>query len=152
MANCNWEQQVEAYFDGFAGKPAEVEAHLHACAECTGLLQHLQTVRAGVQAIPRPRVIEDAQFNAFMAGIREGIEAPARSHRGFWAALSLVSAALVVSVAVFSMFTGPAPVKATEVKATSTQIEGATVDVNVLDGVMTISLTPPPQRYEEDIQ
>lgn len=151
MGHCHWEQQVEAYFDGFADQPAQVEAHVQDCAACAQLLQQLNTLRSGVQAIARVRPIEDAQFNAFMAGIREGIETPVRSHRGFWAALSLACAALVMAFAVFTMFTGPVPVKATEVKAISTQIEGATIDVNVLDGVTTIALTPP-QRYEEDIQ
>lgn len=151
MGNCSWESRVEAHFDGYAEKGAEVEAHLAACAECSGQLRQWQALRAGVARLPKPRGIEDAQFGAFMAGIRDGIEQPAPSHRGFWAALSLVGASLVVALAVFSMFTGPAPVKATEVKSFSTQIEGATVDINVLDGVTTISLSPP-QRYEEDIQ
>jgi hypothetical protein len=167
MSTCRWTEQVQAYFDDEPQLAAGVKAHLEQCTECASFLRALEGLRSATLAVPRPRGIDDAQFGAFMAGIREGIESPAPrfSLRGFWAGLSLVGAATVVVLATYSIISEPTVIKATEVKSPSTQIEGATVDINSIDGVTTISLRAPKQRaaddsnagprrtaYEEDIQ
>lgn len=167
MSTCRWAEKVQAYFDDEPQYAEGVEAHLKECADCSSFLRALEGLHTTVIALPRARGIDDPQFGAFMAGIREGIEAPRRSFswRGFWAGLSLVGAATVVVLATYSIISEPVSIKATEVKSTSTQIEGATVDFNSIDGVTTISVRPPvhkagqdakeqkPQTgYEEDIQ
>lgn len=165
MGNCRWAEKVQAYFDQEPQRAAGVEAHLEKCPECAGLLRGLQGLRMAAQAVPRTRGIEDGQFGAFMAGIREGIEAPARRWSAWWAGLSVVGAATVVALALYSIIAEPGVVvKATEVKSTSTQIENATVDFETIDGVTTIELTVPhparkadgteahPSAYEEDIK
>ncbi|MBI2435978.1 MAG: hypothetical protein HYV26_24240 [Candidatus Hydrogenedentes bacterium] len=152
MKTCGWMEKVEVYFDGEHGDAPGVEAHVAQCHECAAYLKQLQVLRQGVAPLREVRGIEDAQFGAFMAGIREEIETPVRaSFGGLWAMVSLVAAALIVALAVFSMFTGPQPVKATEVKSISTDLPGATIDVKSADDGPTIVITPS-QRYQEDIQ
>lgn len=143
MTHCRWEKHIDAYYDGEAPDRKGVEAHLASCNTCRDYLNSLETVRHFVQdaqAAYRPE-IRDAQMPAFMRGIEAGLaeEAPAKSHKSLWAMLSLVTAALIMALATFSMFTGPGPVKATEIESLSTDLEGATVEWFDLDnGVTTV--------------
>lgn len=144
MDACRWMKKIEAYADGETGAAAAVEAHLHGCPACAGHLAQLRRIREGVGASTRREVIEDAQFPAFMRGIREGIESPAPAYRGGWfAVLSLSMAALIVALATVAVLSGgPAPVKATEVESAYTDLEGATLNTyNSGDGVTTIWVT-----------
>lgn len=152
MGKCRWTYEVEAYFDQEAPQPAKVEAHLGECAHCAGHLAQLESVRQGVVEVRRVEHIQDAQMRAFLDGMRDQLEvAPARSVRSIWAALSLVTAALVAALAVFSIFTGPEPIRATEVESISTELEGFTLDFSSKDNVTTIFLRPK-RAYEVDIQ
>ncbi|HRI86958.1 MAG TPA: hypothetical protein PK869_01770 [Candidatus Hydrogenedentes bacterium] len=92
----------------------------------------LQYLRDAARAIPAAPEISDAQFSAFMRGIREGVDATPAPRRGFWAALSLVAAALVVAVSLFVIFetnniVQPPAVGASVVESASSDISGATV-------------------------
>ena len=63
------------------------------------------------------------------------------TNRKTW--LTIIVPLLLVALAVFSVFTGPEPVTATEVEFVSTELEGATVEVyNSENGVTTFWLTP----------
>ncbi|MBX3180126.1 MAG: hypothetical protein KF886_22485 [Candidatus Hydrogenedentes bacterium] len=127
MKTCTWFNRIEALIDGEAREAEAVQAHLVACPDCTAHRDQLLRLRAAVRR--EAPVLSDAQFPAFMDGIRQEIgQAPARP-RGFWALASLAAAALVIAVATFSIFDGaaPVPVQANEVEAVSTEIDGATV-------------------------
>ncbi len=141
MTSCRWTQQVEAYFDGEAA--SGVEAHLDGCAVCAGHLDMLRAQREAVAGAQERATIQDAQFSAFMDGIREGLEAPRRRHTGFWAMASMAAAAMLVVLGTMYVFSGgPETVKATEVEFVSTDLEGAAVDwYNTEDGVTSIRLT-----------
>ena len=141
MTHCRWEKRIDAYFDGEYADPEGAQTHLENCAHCRDYLASLETVRQFVTATgDAAPAIQDAQMPAFMRGIQDGLdEAPARSHKSLWAMLSLVTAALIIALATFSMFTGPGPVKATEIESISTELEGATVEWFDLDnGVTTV--------------
>jgi len=145
MDACRWMKQIEAYADGESGEQAQaIEAHVGACRICADYLAQLRRIRDGVSAVARRETIQDAQFPAFMRGIREGIELPAPAYRrGAFAILSFGMAALIVAVAAFAVLSGgPAPVKATEVESAYTDLEGATLNTyNSEDGVTTIWVT-----------
>ncbi len=142
MNSCRWMKRVEACFDGAPADPA-VERHTAACPVCAAHLEALRRMRAGVAAVAVRESVTDAQFPAFMRGIREGIERPERHHTGFWAVLSLTAAALIVAVATFAVFSGgTAPVRATEVESMSTDLQGAKVDTyRSEEGVTTVWIT-----------
>ena len=97
MSACRWQKNVEAHFDGEAKHAARVEAHLEACPACAAYARQLAAMRAGAAVAARPGCIADAQFPAFMEGIRERIEAPRRGYRGLWAGLSLAAAAMIIA-------------------------------------------------------
>lgn len=145
MDACRWMKQIEAYADGESGEETQaIEAHVGNCRLCADHLAQLRRIREGVSAVARRETIQDAQFPAFMRGIREGIESPPPAHRrGVFAILSFGMAALIVAVAAFAVFSGgPAPVKATEVESAYTDLEGATLNTyNSEDGVTTIWVT-----------
>jgi anti-sigma factor RsiW len=151
MGKCRWTYKVEAYFDQEAPETAGVEAHLESCADCAGYLTRLQAMRQGVVQVRRNETIADAQVHAFMDGIRDRMEAPARGLRGLWAGLSLVTAAVLAAFALLTIFSGPDPIRATEVESVTTELEGYTLDYSSKDNVTTIYLRPP-RGYEEDIQ
>lgn len=95
-------------------------------------LEQIEKLRAGAAAsrAATPE-ISDAQFGAFMAGIREGIAAPAPgwNRTRMWAYVSLAAAAMVIAVSMlYVLAPGPEPVKANKVESVSTELEGATVD------------------------
>ncbi|MFA6243361.1 MAG: hypothetical protein WC655_20650 [Candidatus Hydrogenedentales bacterium] len=87
----------------------------------------MQRIREGVRAVSAAPSISDVQFNAFMSGIREQIEAP-QSRRGVWALLSLSTAALLVALSVFVVFMSGRSTTESVVEAATTQLPGATVN------------------------
>ncbi len=141
MAACHWERKVTTYFDQETVEKDAVETHLLVCADCREHLDILETVRQYTTEVREntPK-IRDEQMPAFMRGIEDALaEAPVKSHKSLWAMLSLVTAALVMAVATFSIFTGPGPAKATEIESVSTELEGATVEWYDMDnGVTTV--------------
>lgn len=143
------ERNIEQWFDGEAGEP---DAALLERPDVRAYLEELQQLRDGAQSVAAPRTIDDAQFPAFMAGIREQLEtAPRRRLGGFWALASVTAAALIVAVSVFLVLTGGGAANSpTVVEATSTGIEGALVESYSSDegGTATVWITLP----ERDIQ
>lgn len=73
--------------------------------------------------------ISDAQFPAFMDGIRQQLPGQRRPFGGRWALVSVAAAALVVAVSVFAVLNSAQPqdVRATVVEEATTEIEGARV-------------------------
>lgn len=130
MKRQSWQQQMEQYRDGEMppSDACEIEALLES-PEGRNYDATLEALSAAArQAMPREH-IADAQLPAFVAGIREGVEAPERSHRGFWALASLSTAALIVALSVFSviMLNSQDAVHST-VEAAASEIEGAEID------------------------
>ena len=140
MKTCTWIKDIEAYVDGESRRDTlDIEKHLADCALCTEHHDSLLHVRAALGSLAAKPVLSDNQFPAFMEGIHENIGAGKRHPRNFWAILSLSAAALVISIATFSIFSESDPVRANEVESVSTQIQGATVHWdNSDDGVTTI--------------
>jgi predicted anti-sigma-YlaC factor YlaD len=129
MRDCRWSPRVERWFDGESREPERVAQHVAECPGCAGLVNRLERWRKGARAVAEKAEIADAQFPAFLAGVREGIEAPERRRSGLWAVVSLTAAALLVALSVFAVFTGPGPAKAhTVVESAETEVEGATVE------------------------
>jgi len=127
MKHCKYARKIEALFDGEQEATPELDRHLAACPVCAALLAELKRLREGVCGILKPGAVEDPQLPAFMAGIRDQLDAPPARSRSIWAVTSLVTAAMVVALATFAMIKGgPDPVRATEVEV-STEIEGAEV-------------------------
>ncbi|MBI2423338.1 MAG: hypothetical protein HYV27_10955 [Candidatus Hydrogenedentes bacterium] len=130
MKTCRHQNTVEAFFDGEAKDPEWVEAHLADCAVCREYHSLLSAVRNGIAASRQAPSIAEPQFDLFMSGIAEGIERqPRYSFRGLWAYTSLVTAAILVGLALaFTLFPANRPVEATEIQAVYTDYDGATVD------------------------
>ncbi len=146
MDACRQFAEVERWIDGEAAEAAGIERHVAGCAACAKHAAFLRQTRTAVAAVATRHHISDAQFPAFMEGLRVEIERPQRSWRGLWALGSLVSAALVAAIALYSLVKpAPVPVEAkTEVELFSTQIEGATTKVDYSDdGVATIWINVP---------
>jgi anti-sigma factor RsiW len=136
MYKCNWETEVQRWFDGEANDDAAVAQHLASCDACrafadelTGLRDATRTASEGIPGVP------DMQMSAFLAGIRQKIEeesvaSPAwRFHWGrLWTFASLAAAALIVAVSALIMF-NPKPEKAsaTVVESVKTEVDGANV-------------------------
>jgi len=125
-----WERDVARRFDGEADGLAKGPKNPETAAYEAGL----RLLRAGANQASEKWEILDAQFPAFMDGIRQEIERPARHTRGFWAVVSLSTAALLVALSAFLVFTTgdqvAPPVEAVinQVETVSTEINGATVD------------------------
>jgi len=145
MSRCEWSERTDQWFDGeLSGVAAEDAArHVKTCAPCQTRLTELETVRAGVQAIRKRVEINDTQMNAFMAGVREQMHAPQKSHRRLWAYLSLTAAALIAALSTFALIeNGLETVDATVVESYSTELEGATIQTYDSDaGVTTVWIT-----------
>lgn len=144
MFECRWRPRIERWFDGQSSDTADVERHVGECAECARFLSSLRLMRTHVEASSKQHEIRDAQFAAFMDGIRERVETPVRGHhRGLWAALSLTAAALIVALSTFFMFTGGlGKAKATVVESASSELEGAQIKTyDSGDGVTTVWIT-----------
>jgi anti-sigma factor RsiW len=149
MMNEAWKKTIAAYVDGETDYQDAAERLMATRPECAAYAEELRQIHAGIAAVIQRESIGDGQFNAFMAGIQEGIETPAPGYRGRWAALSFGAAALVMALAVWSMLPGDqSQVKATEVEYVDTELDDATVNwYNSEDGVPTIQLYIP----EDDI-
>jgi hypothetical protein len=120
-----WQKKTAQQFDVYRATDAETIS-----AEERDYLADLAFLREGVQAVPPAPEIADAQFSAFMQGIREGVEAAPEPRRGFWAALSLVTAAMVAAISIFVIFETNnivQPPTVSAVESASTDISGATV-------------------------
>lgn len=133
-------QQAEAAFDGQTAAQSSSPSR----PEAAQWVAALERQRAGVQAVRAVPGIDDAQLPAFIAGIRDGIEAPRRRHGGFWALVSLTAASLVMAVSMFALMTGgPAAVDAkTEVESVESDLQHTefTVDRNE-NGTTTLWVT-----------
>lgn len=148
MSKCAWTRRVEQWFDGESHGQDGVAAHAATCPVCAATLKRLSRLHEGVEAIATREEIGAAQFSAFMAGIREQIEAPESRRTGLWAVLSLTAAALIAALSIFAVVTGgPDPVVAehTVVESATTEIEGAVIEKqNSSDaGPATIWIHPP---------
>lgn len=130
MKTCKHQKTVEAWFDGEYHDTEWLEAHLAGCVQCRDHHELLGLMRAGVQHNLQVPQIAEPQFSSFMEGITEGIERqPRNPFRGFWAYTSLVTAALVIVMALSVLFLPSSqPVEATEIQTVYTEYDGATVD------------------------
>lgn len=136
MRECRWTSKVEAHFDGEAQHAsADVLDHLQNCAACADYCKTLDAIRTGAQSIALAPEISDAQFDAFLDGVREGLDAPATRRRPLWAMFSLAAAAIIIALATFLVitdFNGPSRnVEATVVESAYSELQGATVDVEI---------------------
>jgi hypothetical protein len=116
-----WQQQLARRFDGEGAEVSETQT-----PEERAYLAALERLRTGARAVATRAEIRDAQLPAFLHGIREGIQTPP-SYRRVWALLSLSTAALLVALSAFLVFTWRNDDAASVVEAASTQIQGATV-------------------------
>ena len=129
MAKCRWIHRVERWFDG-EDSTAAVSEHVRACATCKDHVETLRAMRSAISEEAKHEAIGDAQFPAFMAGIRDQVSAPRGRVAGLWAYASLTAAALVVALSAFVIFSGgPQDVDASVVESATSDIEGAEVDV-----------------------
>lgn len=122
---------IERWFDRQGSGPGDVEALLALDPELAAYARRLQATRDGAQSVARRERIEDGQFPAFMAGIREHLDAaPRRRFGGFWTYASVAAALLLVVASMALVMMGrPGSIKAeTEVESVSTDIQDATVD------------------------
>ena len=110
MSDCSWRYRVEAYHDGQTTAFAALEDHLSACPSCKSHLAMLQTLRAGVAASRFEAEIGDAQFRAFMDGVREGIAVQPSRWGVLWGRVSLYAAGLLL-VAALSYIVTSGPVR-----------------------------------------
>lgn len=134
-------RDIERWFDGESPAPDAVEDRLARSEPAAAHAAYLRTLRAGAKARSVAPEIRDEQFDAFMSGIRDDIEAPRTSHhRGFWALASVVAASLIVAVSAFIILSGGTkPVAArTVVEDYSTDLKGATVNVQTNDQGATV--------------
>ncbi len=142
-------RDLEQWFDG---ETADPDPAVLEQPSTQAYLEDLQQLRDGAQSVAAPATIDDAQFPAFMAGIRDQLDtAPRRRVGGFWALASVTAAALIVAVSVFLVLNaGGVASTPTVVEATSTAIEGALVESYSSDegGTATVWITLP----ERDIQ
>ena len=119
-----WERDIARRFDGEGDATVAVPG-----SEALAYEASLRRLREGAQvAMHRPEIAA-AQFPSFMEGIRESIEAPRRHHRGFWAVLSLSTAALLVAISAFLVFAGGPDSQHQVVEAVTTQVEAATTEI-----------------------
>jgi hypothetical protein len=126
-------REIERQFDGESDRSAPVENSAHAA--------YLRKVRDGVAEVKDTPEIADEQFSAFMAGIHQGIDQPRKAGHGrVWALASIAAASLIVALSTFAIFSGgPGEVSArTVVEDYSTDLEGATVDVETSDDGATV--------------
>ena len=130
MKRPTWQERIEQYRDGELpdSETDELELMLEDSMHRDYDTALSSISAAAKDAMPRG-VIADEQLPAFVAGIREGVEAPRRGHRGFWALASLSTAALIVALSVFSaiMLNSQDAVHST-VDAAASEIEGVEID------------------------
>lgn len=149
MNTCRWIKETQRWCDGEAVDTEAVERHVAECAVCASHAEAIRVMRGGVQAAATREIISDAQFPAFMEGIREHIR-PDRPLRRGWRALTSLSAtaALVVALIGFFLLTGgPQDVQAVEIELYETELEGATVTSYYSeDGTATVWVTMPEEE------
>ena len=144
---------IEQWFDGEAPEAAGLADPEGDFSEARSYLEMLEKMRDGVQAVATHEAIGDAQFPAFMDGIREQLEQPKRAPaRKRWALASLTAAALIAAVSVYLVLGGgdgngattPVEAAVTEVESARTDIEGATVHTyySSESGVATVWVEP----------
>ena len=149
MAECKWKSKAEQWFDGEGKQSPELERHVASCPECAAHVGQLRLVRDAVEAAVPREEIRDAQFPAFMAGVRDGIDATTRARGlfrprrgGLWAMASLAAASLIVAVSVMLVINDEPPkVDATVVEWCDTELDGATVGYESDNGVTTVWVT-----------
>lgn len=137
------EKKLAQHFDGQLPEGAAPSS-----PEAQAYLAELRYLRDGARAVAETPQISDTQFSAFMNGIREGIDAPARGH-WLWAKVSLVAAALVVSMAVFVIWESKNVIQPPVVDAGSI-VESATSEIRDVkvksetsdDGNAVVWMTP----------
>ncbi|MBI4558940.1 MAG: hypothetical protein HY706_15260 [Candidatus Hydrogenedentes bacterium] len=128
MVKCHYEEQIERWLDGERVDAAFCERHVTTCPTCAARAAQLKLVRAGVGAVATHEEIRDAQFPAFLNGIRERLETPARHHYGLWALSSVSLAALIAAFSAFLLMTG-GPRPASAVESATTELEDTEVTV-----------------------
>lgn len=116
-----------------------------ALASCPG--DELETVyarelawlsKAIKEEMPRPDM-SPAQREAFANALQDRLSRGATRRSPFWAAASLMAAALVVAWSAFVLITGPpAPASATVVEDVKTEMEGVSVSFTQEDGNATV--------------
>jgi hypothetical protein len=125
-----WQQQLERYRDGELPKELAKDAdRLLESAEGREYDAALAAMAdAARDAMPRA-AIADAQLPAFVAGIREGVEAPRPGRRGFWALASFSAAASIVALSLFSLILlNSQDAVHSSVEAAASDIEGVEID------------------------
>ena len=149
-----------------AGRPVllierTAEPHHKVCGEFLSIeaqayLADLQYLRDGARAVSATPQISDAQFSSFMSGIREGIDTPVRGH-WLWAKVSLVAAALVVSISLFVILESknvvqpPVTNAGSKVESASSEIRDVTVKTETSDdGSVVLWMTPKPEPRTTD--
>ena len=137
MTQHTCENNIDRWFDEESDglDQAKVDESL-ARPEGRAYAEQLRQLREGVQQVSETPEIADAQFPAFMDGIREQLEAPRRGHGRLWASLSICAAGLIVAFSAFVVYNntgshkGPPVVEAASVlvEEMKTGIDGATVE------------------------
>ena len=137
-------KQLGARLDG-EGRYAGAEILEVNDAELARHRDAILALRQGAAEAARTPEISDAQFGAFMQGIRDGIETPAPRLYGLWAMASVAAAALVLILSALAFFTtGSEPVRATQVESVSTELDGVTIHFNDnQEGVSTVWVSMP---------
>lgn len=144
MADCRWIRDVERWVDGEAPEPERIAEHVAMCVQCQAHVAGMRALRAAVAGVVRHRAIDDAQWPAFLAGIREG-RAQRAGWRVSWRTFSVTMATLLVLLAgslyTYQYLNMPAP---PVVESVSTDIEdGAVTTYASPDGVTTIWVVSP---------
>lgn len=146
MLNCQYRKDIEPYFDGELPDSTAMQRHLGTCPKCTAHLEQLESMRGGLRNAIEHAEISDAQLPAFMEGIREHTQRPARRHTGLWAMASAAAAAVIVAGSLlYVMSPQKAPVSAdTIIEESSTDINGATTETFISDdGTATVWVNVP---------
>jgi anti-sigma factor RsiW len=125
---CEHHTDVERWFDGESARASFVEGHLETCAACAKHLKFLESSREAVGAVVQHAEISDSQFAAFMGGIHQETSQRPRNHRGLWTLASLVSAALLIALSIFTVL-APGNTPAIAVDNYETGIEGASIEL-----------------------
>lgn len=122
-----WQKEIARRFDGAEQDAAQA---LATTPETRAYLDGLRQLRLGARSLPNAPHIADAQFPAFMEGIREGMAAGRHGMWGhpIWAMVSLSAAAFLVAFSVFMVWNQAGAVSASVVEKATTEIQGATVN------------------------
>lgn len=133
-------QKIAARIDGeetFAVDAADAESRTYA--------DFVQDLHDQAQSVASAPTIADTSMTTFLSGIHEGLEEPVL-HRGrLWATASALTAALILILALFVIFSnGPEPVRATEVESCTTELDGVTLQTfDNQEGVSTVWVIMP---------